>query len=159
MKMAEAVNIGLDAQARKAVAEALAGALADTHALALKTQNFHWNVAGPHFYALHGMFEGQYTELNAAVDEIAERIRALGHPAPGGYQAFAKLTAVADASGVPAAAAMVQALAADHETVVKRLRAALKTAQNAGDEESADLLIERLQAHEKTAWMLRASAA
>ncbi len=157
--MVETVSIGLDDTARKSVADALAQVLADSHALALKTQNFHWNVAGPHFHSLHAMFEAQYAELAAAVDELAERIRALGFPAPGGYAAFAKLTAIADAKENVPAAEMVRTLLADHETAVKRLRAALKVAQAAGDEESADLAIGRLQAHEKTAWMLRASAA
>jgi starvation-inducible DNA-binding protein len=146
---------GMTDKNRAKVAEGLSRVLADTYTLYLKTHNFHWNVEGPMFPVLHGMFEQQYTELAGAVDAIAERIRALGRPAPGSYAAYAKLAAVREASGREKAKDMIRALAQDQETVARTARAALATAQVAGDEPTADLMIERLQVHEKAAWMLR----
>ena len=150
-------NLGLNDNARKASADALAGVLADTYSLYLKTQNFHWNVTGPNFVQLHQMFQDQYTELAAAVDEVAERIRALGHFAPGGYAAFAKLTEIKDApANPPPAKDMIRQLATDHETIARRAREAETATDEVGDKESADIMIARMQAHGKTAWMLRA---
>jgi starvation-inducible DNA-binding protein len=146
---------GMTDKNRAKVAEGLSRVLADTYTLYLKTHNFHWNVEGPMFPVLHGMFEQQYTELAGAVDAIAERIRALGRPALGSYAAYAKLAAVREASGREKAKDMIRALAQDQETVARTARAALATAQVAGDEPTADLMIERLQVHEKAAWMLR----
>jgi len=150
-------NLGLNDSLRKTVADALAALLADTDALSIKTQNFHWNVTGRDFPQLHAMFGEQYEALGEAIDEIAERMRALGHFAPGGLQAFAKLTEIKDApANPPAAKEMVRQLMQDHETVARRARQAEKSVDGAGDKESADLLIERMTAHGKTAWMLRA---
>ena len=150
-------NLGLNDSARKTVADALAAVLADTYALSIKTQNFHWNVTGRDFPQLHAMFGEQYEALGEASDEIAERMRALGHFAPGGLQAFAKLTEIKDApANPPTAKEMVRQLMQDHETVARRARQAEKSVDGAGDKESADLLIERMTAHGKTAWMLRA---
>jgi starvation-inducible DNA-binding protein len=153
------IDIGIGDKERKRVADGLARVLADTYALAVKTHNYHWNVEGPHFPALHEMFEEQYKALAEATDEIAERIRALGHPAPGGLAAFAKLATVKDEAGRPDAAAMVKTLARDHETASKSARRVLEVAQAAADEATVDLMIERMAAHEKFAWMLRATAA
>ncbi|MCA9518206.1 MAG: DNA starvation/stationary phase protection protein, partial [Myxococcales bacterium] len=125
------------------------------YTLYLKTHNFHWNVTGPMFTTLHALFMTQYTELWAAVDEIAERIRSLGAPAPGTYGAFAKLTSIAETDGVPEAMQMVRLLKDGHETVVRTLRASLPKAQEVGDESTVSLLTDRLAVHEKTAWMLR----
>lgn len=150
------INIGLSDKARKTSAEALGEVLANSYALYLKTQNFHWNVTGPLFGTLHEMFGAQYAALALAIDEIAERIRALGHVAPGGLAAFAKLATVKDAPATPPSAAeMVKALAADHEALVRIARAARDKVEAGGDAESGDLLIERMDAHAKTAWMLR----
>jgi starvation-inducible DNA-binding protein len=135
--------------------EALSRLLADSYTLYLKTHNFHWNVKGPMFTTLHTLFETQYTELALAVDEIAERIRAIGAPAPGSYAAFSKLTAIKESETAPPALEMVQQLAADQETVARSARAALEVAQASDDEVSADLAIARMQIHEKNAWMLR----
>jgi len=135
--------------------EALSRLLADSYTLYLKTHNFHWNVTGPMFTTLHTLFETQYTELALAVDEIAERIRAVGAPAPGSYSAFAKLTQIQESDSVPAATAMVEQLAADQDAVAHAAAAVLAAAQKAGDEVSADLAIQRMQVHEKNAWMLR----
>jgi len=135
--------------------EALSRLLADSYTLYLKTHNFHWNVTGPMFTTLHTLFETQYTELALAVDEIAERIRAVGAPAPGSYSAFAKLTQIQESESVPAATAMVEQLAADQDAVARAAAAVLAAAQKAGDEVSADLAIQRMQVHEKNAWMLR----
>jgi starvation-inducible DNA-binding protein len=142
----------------KDIAEGLSHVLADSYALYLKTHNFHWNIEGPRFRELHLMFEEQYTELAAAVDEIAERIRALGHYAPGSFAQFARLTSVQEAERVPGAEEMLRQLVADHETVAKTLRTVLKSAQEAGDEVTAGLLTDRLGVHEKMAWMLRSMA-
>jgi starvation-inducible DNA-binding protein len=135
--------------------EALSRLLADSYTLYLKTHNFHWNVKGPMFTTLHTLFETQYTELALAVDEIAERIRAVGAPAPGSYAAFAKLTQIQESESVPPATEMVEQLAADQDAVARAAAAVLETAQKAGDEVSADLAIGRMQVHEKNAWMLR----
>ena len=152
---APAIDIGIDARDREKVAHALSRLLADTYGLYLKTHNFHWNVEGPMFNTLHQMFMVHYTELWNALDEIAERIRSLGYPAPGSYKAFARLSSIEDAEGVPEAMAMVRELVKGHEAVARTARAAFAPAEKAGDESSADLLTQRLQAHEKTAWMLR----
>jgi len=152
---APVIDIGIDVKDRERVADALSHLLADTYGLYLKTHNFHWNVEGPMFNTLHLMFMTQYTELWNALDEIAERIRALGYPAPGSYKAFAKLSSIEDAEGVPEALEMVRQLVKGHEAVARTARSAFGPAEKAGDESSADLLTQRLQIHEKTAWMLR----
>ena len=151
------INLGMADGERKAIADGLARLLADTYSLYLKTHNFHWNVTGPQFNSLHLMFEGQYTELALAVDLIAERIRALGEPAPGSYSAFAKLSSIKEAEGVPKADEMVRILAEDQLAVVRTARAVFPLADAAHDEPTADLLTQRMQVHEKTAWMLRAN--
>ena len=142
------------AKAKSKVVDELSHLLADSYTLYLKTHNFHWNVTGPMFTTLHTLFETQYTELALAVDEIAERIRALGAPAPGSYTAFAKLSKVKEAQEVPAATAMVETLAGDHETVASVARRVVAAAE-AGDPASADLGVRRIEVHEKSAWMLR----
>jgi starvation-inducible DNA-binding protein len=153
------IDIGIEAEDRKAIAEGLSRLLADTYTLYLKTHNFHWNVEGPMFNTLHLMFEQQYTELATAVDLIAERIRALGFPAPGSYSTFARLATVKEAGEqVPEAPEMIRQLARDQEQVAKTARQVFPTVEKAGDEPSADLLTQRMQIHEKTAWMLRAMA-
>lgn len=149
------INIGIDDATRKAIATDLSRVLADTYTLYLKTHNFHWNVTGPMFTSLHALFMEQYNELWTAVDEIAERIRTLGEPAPGTYSAFARLTSIGETDGVPEAMQMVALLKDGHETVVRTLRSALPRAQEAGDESTVSLLSDRLVIHEKTAWMLR----
>jgi len=128
--------------------------LANSYALYLKTQNFHWNVEGPRFRELHLMFDEHYTELAAAVDAIAERIRQLGHYAPGSFAQFARLAAVKDEDDVPTAENMVRTLAENHQVVGRSIRALLTSAQDAGDEVTAGLLVDRLAAHEKAAWTL-----
>jgi len=150
-----AINIGLDHDARIEIAGGLSRVLADTYTLYLKTHNFHWNVTGPLFNSLHLMFEEHYTELAAAVDEIAERIRALGEPAPGSYSAYARLSSVPEETGTPNATDMIRQLVADHETVARTAREVFPLAEKASDEPTADLLAQRMQVHEKTAWMLR----
>jgi starvation-inducible DNA-binding protein len=151
------IDLGMADGQRKAIADGLARLLADTYTLYLKTHNFHWNVTGPQFNSLHLMFETQYTELALAVDLIAERIRALGEPAPGSYSAFAKLSSIKEADGVPTADEMVRILAEDQLAVVRTARAVFPLADAAHDEPTADLLTQRMQVHEKTAWMLRAN--
>lgn len=153
------IDTGIADRDRKAVAQGLSRLLADTYTLYLKTHNFHWNVTGPMFAPLHLMFEQQYTELALAVDAIAERIRALGHPAPGSYAQFAKLAHVQEATGVPGAKAMVKALARDQEIVARTARSIFSVAEMAGDQASADLVTQRLLVHEKAAWMLRSQLA
>jgi starvation-inducible DNA-binding protein len=135
--------------------DALSRLLADSYTLYLKTHNFHWNVKGPMFTTLHTLFETQYTELALAVDEIAERIRAVGAPAPGSYAAFSKLTSLKESETVPSAIEMVEQLAADQEAVAKSAARVLEAAQTLDDEVSADMAIGRMQVHEKNAWMLR----
>lgn len=153
----ESLNLGIAEDKRRAIADGLSRLLADTYTLYLKTHNFHWNVTGPQFSALHTMFETQYTELALAVDLIAERIRALGEPAPGSYSAFAKLSTIKEATDVPAATDMVRILAEDQLAVVRTARSVFPLADAAHDEPTADLLTQRMQIHEKTAWMLRAT--
>lgn len=155
--MTAAVNIGLDDNARKAVAQALTGVLADTYALYLKTHAYHWNVTGPDFPQLHALFEEQYRDMWGALDEIAERIRALGAFAPASGKALGELTGIAGAEAAPPKAAdMVKNLLDGHETLIRRAREALETADDADDAASEDLLTQRIRTHEKTAWMLRA---
>lgn len=152
---AGAIDIGIDAKDRAKIADGLSRVLADTYTLYLATHNFHWNVEGPMFNTLHLMFMEQYTELWNALDEIAERIRALGFPAPGGYKAFGKLTSIDEPEGVPEAMDMVAILVRGHEAVARTARGVFPAVESAGDESTADLLTQRLQIHEKTAWMLR----
>jgi starvation-inducible DNA-binding protein len=149
------INIGISEKDRKAIAAGLSHVMADTYSLYLKTHNYHWNVTGPMFQTLHLMFEQQYTELWAAVDLIAERIRALGHFAPGTYTALGKLTSIAEDDGVPPAKDMIRNLVKGHEQVATTARKLFATADNASDQPTADLLTQRLEIHEKTAWMLR----
>lgn len=152
---APSIDIGIDSKDREKIAHGLSCVLADSYSLYLKTHNFHWNVEGPMFNALHLMFMDQYTELWTALDAIAERIRAVGFPAPGTYRQFAKLTSIEETDGVPEALDMVRLLVAGHEAVARTLRAAFGPVEKASDEATADLLTQRLQVHEKTAWMLR----
>ena len=150
------INIGIGEKDRAAIAKGLSHLLADTYTLYLTTHNFHWNVTGPMFNTLHTMFMAQYTELWNAVDPVAERIRSLGHPAPGSYAQFAKLASVPDApTEPPKALAMVRILVQGHEAVARTARALFPLADKAGDEPTADLLTQRLTVHEQTAWMLR----
>ena len=151
-----APDIGIGDKDRAAIAAGLARLLADTYTLYLTTHNFHWNVTGPMFNTLHAMFMGQYTELWNAVDPIAERIRSLGHPAPGSYAQFTKLASIADAPATPPKALeMVRILVAGHEAVARTARKVFPLADKAGDEPTADLLTQRLSVHEQQAWMLR----
>ena len=149
------VKIGIDKDDREAIAAGLSRLLADSYTLYLKTHNYHWNVTGPMFNTLHTMFESQYTELATAVDEIAERIRALGIPAPGSYKQFAELTKIDEAAGNESAEEMIRQLVLGQETVVRTARKAFPAADKANDEPTADLLTQRMQLHEKNAWMLR----
>jgi len=149
------IDIGIPDEDRAEIAAGLSRLLADSYTLYLKTHNFHWNVTGPMFNTLHLMFEQQYTELAAAVDIVAERIRALGHKAPGSYQAYAKLTSIAEEEGVPAAEDMIRQLVSGQEAVVRTARAVFPVAERGGDQPTADLLTQRMQVHEKNAWMLR----
>ena len=149
------MDIGIPEKERMEIAEGLSRVLADSYTLYLKTHNFHWNVTGPMFQTLHTMFEEHYTELATAVDVIAERIRALGSFAPGSYHQFAKLSSVKEADGVPAAEDMIRQLVEAHETVIRTSRSIFPIADKVNDEATADLLTQRIQLHEKTAWMLR----
>jgi len=149
------IDIGIAETERKQIAEGLSKLLADTYTLYLKTHNFHWNVTGPMFQTLHLMFETQYNELALAVDLIAERIRALGFTAPGSYKEFAKLTSIQEADGVPKAEDMIRQLVEGQEAVIRTARAIFPAVEKASDEPTADLLTQRMQTHEKTAWMLR----
>jgi starvation-inducible DNA-binding protein len=151
----QAVNIGIAEPERAAIAQGLCHLLADTYTLYLRTHYFHWNVTGPQFRTLHLMFEEQYNELWMAVDMVAERIRTLGYPAPGTYSEFAKLASIKEVVGVPAATDMITLLVEGHEAVCRTARALLAPADAAADESTADLVTQRLQVHEKTAWMLR----
>ena len=150
-----AIDIGIPAADREAIAGGLARVLADSYTLYLKTHNYHWNVTGPMFSTLHLMFETQYTELALAVDEIAERIRALGHPAPGSYREYAGLTSIEEDTDAPDAESMIRRLVAGQEAVVRTARQVFLLADEAHDEPTADLLTQRMQVHEKNAWMLR----
>ncbi len=149
------LNLGITEQDRVKIAAGLSRLLADSYTLYLKTHNFHWNVKGPLFNTLHLMFEGHYTELATAVDEIAERIRALGVRAPGSYREFAELTSITEAEGDESAEEMIRQLVTGQETVVRTAREIFPVADAANDEPTADLLTQRMQIHEKNAWMLR----
>ncbi len=153
------INVGINKKDREKIAAGLSRLLADSYSLYLKTHNYHWNVTGPQFNTLHQMFEVQYTELATAVDEIAERIRALGVRAPGSYSEFAKLTSIEEGTGKESAEEMVRQLAVGQETVVRTAREAFPAADAASDEPTADLLTQRMQLHEKNAWMLRSMLA
>lgn len=149
------INTGISDKDREAIAQGLSRLLADSYTLYLKTHNYHWNVTGPLFNTLHLMFEGQYTELAVAVDEIAERIRALGHRAPGSYGEFGQLTSISEDAATPSAEKMIEQLVIGQETIVRTAREVFPAAESAGDEPTADLLTQRMQLHEKNAWMLR----
>ena len=149
------IDIGIKDKDRKAIAEGLAHLLADTYTLYLKTHNFHWNVTGPMFQTLHLMFETQYNELALAVDLVAERIRALGYPAPGTYSEYAKLSSIKETAGVPKATDMIKLLVEGQEAVVRTARSVFPLVDKVNDEATADLLTQRMQLHEKNAWMLR----
>ncbi|HEV7372833.1 Dps family protein [Arenibaculum sp.] len=149
------IDIGIAADDRRRIADGLSRLLADTYTLYLKTHSFHWNVTGPMFNTLHTMFEQQYNELALAVDQIAERIRALGMPAPGSYKQYAELTSITEETGTPAAEEMIRQLVQGQEAVVRTARQVFPLAEKANDEPTADLLTQRMQIHEKTAWMLR----
>lgn len=151
-----AVNIGISEKDRSVIAAGLSKLLAETYTLYLTTHNFHWNVTGPMFNSLHAMFMVQYTELWNAVDPIAERIRSLGHAAPGSYAQFARLSGLPDAPATPPKAMkMVELLTEGHEAIARTARGLFPLVDKAGDEPSADLLTQRLTVHEQTAWMLR----
>ncbi len=149
------IDIGISETDREQIAEGLSRLLADSYGLYLKTHNYHWNVVGPMFNTLHLMFEEQYNELALAVDEIAERIRTLGAPAPGTYREFAELSSLDEDADQPEAMEMVRRLVTSHETVVRTARSVFPVVEAANDEPTADLLTQRMQVHEKTAWMLR----
>lgn len=149
------INIGVNTEDRKAIAAELAKLLADTYTLYLKTQNFHWNVTGPHFTSLHLLFEQQYTELAGAVDEIAERIRALGELAPGGFASYSKLSTITDSPENLPAEKMIEQLVLDQETIVKNANTVFAVAEKANDQPTIDLMTRRMEVHEKAAWMLR----
>ena len=149
------INIGMSESQREEIAGRLSALLADSYSLYLKTHNYHWNVTGPLFNTLHTMFEEQYTELAVAVDDIAERIRALGIKAPGSYSEFTSLTSIPEANGSETAEDMIRALVDGQETVARTAREAFPAADAAADEPTADLLTQRMQIHEKNAWMLR----
>ena len=153
------MDIGIGNKDRRQIADGLSRVLADTYTLYLKTHNYHWNVTGPMFQPLHVLFEQQYNELALAVDTIAERIRALGHVAPGTYGAFAKLTSITEEDGVPAAMTMIANLVKGHETVARTAREVFSIADKANDQPTADLMTQRMEAHEKAAWMLRSHLA
>ena len=152
---APAIEMGMKESDRKAIADGLAYFLADTYSLYLKTHNFHWNVVGPMFQTLHLMFEQHYNELWTAVDLIAERIRTLGYPAPGTYSEFAKLSSIKEHKGDVKAEDMIRYLVEGHEAVVRTARKMFPKAEKAQDQVTMDLLTQRMQIHEKTAWMLR----
>jgi starvation-inducible DNA-binding protein len=149
------LDIGISAKDREKIADGLSRLQADTYTLYLMTHNFHWNVTGPMFNTLHLMFMTQYTELWNAIDPIAERIRALGFPAPGTYAQFGKLSSIKEPVGVPKANEMIRLLVKGHEAVAKTARGLFPVADKADDQPTADLLTQRLDIHEKTAWMLR----
>ncbi len=149
------INVGIGEKDRKEIANGLSRLLADTYSLYLKTHNFHWNVKGPMFQTLHLMFEAQYNELALAVDLVAERIRALGFPAPGTYSEYAKLSSIPETAGVPKAEDMIKLLVEGQESVVRTARSIFPLLDKVHDEPTADLLTQRMQVHEKTAWMLR----
>lgn len=150
-----AINIGINDADRKAIADGLSRVLADSYTLYLKTHNFHWNVTGPMFQTLHILFMQQYTEQWNALDLIAERIRALGHPAPGSYRIFNSLSSIPEEDGVPKAQNMIRQLIDGQEATARTLRSVFPVVDQANDQPTADLLTQRLQVHEKNAWMLR----
>lgn len=152
---AKDINIGIDSDDRQQIAGGLTRLLADTYTLYLKTHSYHWNVTGPRFRDLHLLFEEQYTELAAAVDDIAERIRTLGYPAPGTFREYLELTAIEEIAGAPAAEEMLRDLVTAQEILVRTCREILPTAQQANDESTASLVADRMAIHEKAAWMLR----
>ena len=154
-EMDMSIDNGIDAETRGRITDGLSRLLADTYTLYLKTHNYHWNVTGPMFQTLHLMFETQYTELALAVDLIAERIRALGAKAPGSYAEFSRLTSISEGTSVTSAIDMIRDLVASQEAVVRTARALFPVVDEAHDEPTADLLTQRMQIHEKTAWMLR----
>ena len=149
------IDIGIKEADRRKIDKGLSHLLADTYTLYLKTHNFHWNVTGPMFQTLHLMFMTQYNEIWLAVDLVAERIRTLGYPAPGTYKEFAALTSIKESNGVPNAKEMIKQLVAGQEAVARTARSVFPLVEKANDESSADLLTQRMQVHEKTAWMLR----
>lgn len=149
------IDIGISAKERAKIAEGLSGLLADSYTLYLMTHNFHWNVKGPMFNTLHQMFMEQYTEQWNALDIIAERIRALGHPAPGTYKEFVRLASIEEVEGVPSATEMIRHLVAAQEATARTARKLFPLVNEANDQPTADLLTQRLEVHEKTAWMLR----
>lgn len=149
------IDIGISEENREKISQGLSHLLADSYTLYLMTHNFHWNVKGPMFNTLHTMFETQYNELALAVDTIAERIRALGYPAPGTYSEFAKLTSVKEVPGVPMAREMIAHLIEGQHSVIKTARSIFPIVESANDQPTADILTQRMQLHEKTAWMLR----
>ncbi len=149
------MNIGIKEESRKEIADGIARVLADSYTLYLKTHNYHWNVTGPMFQTLHLMFEEQYQDLALAVDDIAERIRSLGEPAPGTYGAFSKLTTIKEDETIPSAREMIANLVEANETLIRTAREVVPKAADAGDEATVDLLTGRMQQHEKTTWMLR----
>jgi len=152
---APAMDIGIDERDRGKIVKGLAHLLADSYTLYLMTHNFHWNVTGPQFNSLHLMFMDQYTEQWNALDQIAERIRALGHPAPGTYREFVKLASIAEVEGVPSSDQMIRHLVAAQESTARTARKLFPVVDAANDQPTADLLTQRLEVHEKTAWMLR----
>lgn len=153
------IDIGIGEAERKDIAEGLSKVLADTYTLYLKTHNYHWNVTGPMFQTLHLMFETHYNELWLAVDMIAERIRALGFPAPGTYAEFTRLASIKEEPGVPPAEEMIRKIVQGHEAVVRISRSVFAIAEKSSDQPTLDLLTQRMQVHEKTAWMLRSMLA
>jgi starvation-inducible DNA-binding protein len=155
LPLASDIDIGISTGDRKKIVDGLSRVLADTYGVYLKTHGFHWNVTGPQFNSLHAMFMTQYTELWTAIDLIAERIRSLGHFAPASYAQYSKLTAIREEDGAPDAHTMVDILRRDHETAARTCRECFPAAEKAGDQPTMDLLTQRIQIHEKTAWMLR----
>ncbi len=153
--MANKIDIGISEKDRKKIAEGLSCLLADSYTVYLKTHNFHWNVTGPMFQTLHLLFQAQYTELWNALDIIAERIRALGYPAPGSYKRFVELSSIPEEDGVPKAKDMIRQLVSGQEAVARTARKVFAVASKASDQPTADLLTQRMEIHEKNAWMLR----
>ena len=151
------INIGLSDKERKDIADGLSALLADSYILYLKTQNYHWNVTGPMFSSLHALFEAEYTDLAAATDTLAERIRALDFKSPGSFEIFKAIATIKEETGSPSAVEMIKNLLSDQETIVSTARKALKLAEAADDQPTVDILTDRLEIHEKNAWMLRAS--
>ena len=153
------VNTGIEGNDRKELAKSLGRALAETYILYLKTQGFHWNVVGPMFYGLHKLTETQYEDLAVAVDDLAERIRALGHPAPATFAKFLEIGKIKEMSGTPSTEEGIRALVADHEMISRTFREAVQVADDDDDIVTADMLTDRIKFHEKAAWMLRSTLA